>query len=178
VKPEVLEGRVAWIFEDHFDVDLIVGVENVKSNDPNALLRVCMKAYDPEFVSRVKPGDVLVAGRNFGYGHPHYPAMIAMRAAGISCVVADSFAPGFRRGETYNGMILVTCPGISKMAQRWDRIRVVWREGRVELPDRGVQLQGIRPSPRVIEGIEAGGTYELLKSRYAKPTSAVPEARP
>jgi 3-isopropylmalate/(R)-2-methylmalate dehydratase small subunit len=177
VKPEVLEGRVAWIFEDHFDVDLIVGVENVKTSDPTELLRHCMKAYDPGFVSSVAPGDVLVAGRNFGYGHPHYPAMIAMRAAGIACVVADSFAPGFRRGETYNGMILVTCPGIANAARRWDRIRVAWREGRVELPDRGARLQGIAPSPRVIEVIEAGGMYELLKSRHARPASAAPGAR-
>jgi 3-isopropylmalate/(R)-2-methylmalate dehydratase small subunit len=169
MKPDVLEGRVAWIFGDHFDVDLIVGVENVKTSDPAALLRVCMTAYDPEFVVTVKPGDVLVAGRNFGYGHPHYPAMIAMRAAGIAGVVADSFAPGFRRGETYNGMILVACPGVAQAAHRWDRIRVAWREGRVELPDRGVRLQGSAPSARVVEAIQAGGTYELLKSRYARP---------
>jgi len=84
-----LRGRVAWIFaEDDFDIDLIVGVRNIKITDVSELAALAMADYLPDFASTVQKGDVLIGGRNFGYGHPHYPAMRAMRHLGISCVIA------------------------------------------------------------------------------------------
>lgn len=87
-----LQGRVAWIFEeDDFDIDLIVGVRNIKITDLNELVAVTMSDYDPGFAASVTKGDLLVGGKNFGYGHPHYPAMRAMRHLGIAGVIAKSF---------------------------------------------------------------------------------------
>ena len=103
VIPDILTGRVAWIFGDDFDIDLLIGVENIKCYDSDLLLSKLMNSYEENFVSKVRPGEFLVAGRNFGYGHPHYPPMVAMRSAGVAGVIAESFAPGFWRGETYNG---------------------------------------------------------------------------
>jgi 3-isopropylmalate/(R)-2-methylmalate dehydratase small subunit len=165
---EILEGRVAWIFEDHYDIDLIVGVEHIKTSDPKELLPYCMTEYDPGFVDDVRPGDVLVGGRNFGYGHPHYPSLIAIRALGINTIVADSFSPGFRRGETYNGMVLVACPGISGAVERWDELRIAWKDGRVEVPARGLVLEAARPPARTVKVVEAGGMYNLLKQEHAR----------
>jgi 3-isopropylmalate/(R)-2-methylmalate dehydratase small subunit len=86
---------VAFIFaEPDFDVDQIVGVKNMKVLDIEELTRHAMKAYDPEFAASVAPGDVLVGATNFGYGHPHYPSMKAMRHLGIAGVIAESFSPG------------------------------------------------------------------------------------
>lgn len=171
MKPGVLEGRVAWIFDDHFDVDLIVGVEKMGLSDPEEILFYCMKDLDPNFTQDVRPGDVLVGGRNFGYGHPHYPSMIAMRELGIECVVAESFSPYFRRGENCNGMILVSCPGISQAVERWDRLRVSWREGRVEVPERSFVGSGPPPSVYTQRMVDAGGLSGMLKGILASEES-------
>lgn len=167
MKGDVLEGRVAWIFGDDFDIDLVIGPQNIKSYDRDFLLSVCMHDYDPRFCMDVEPGDVIVGGRNFGYGHPHYPAMLALRYSGIVGIVAESFSPGFYRGEIYNGVPLVTCPGITAVVERWDRLRVDWVDGRVDVVDRNVQLSAARPPQRVIDTVRAGGRYQLLLSRYA-----------
>jgi 3-isopropylmalate/(R)-2-methylmalate dehydratase small subunit len=161
--PDVFDGRVAWIFGDDFDIDLIVGVQNIKSYDTDFLLSVCMSAYEEGFADRVQPGDLLVAGRNFGYGHPHYPPFVAMRAAGIVAVIAESFAPGFWRGETFNGMPLVRCPGITQAVERWDRLRVDWARGDVVNMRSNERLHAEIPPPRVQQIWRAGGSIALLR---------------
>lgn len=163
---DVFRGRVAWVFGDDFDVDLIIGVTNIKYYDADKLRSVCMKAYDETFVDDVRPGDVVVGGRNFGYGHPHYPAMISLRNLGIRAVVAESFAPGFARGELYQGMPLVTIPGISAAVERWDHVEVDWRRATARIARTGQVLEGTPPSPHAIEVIEAGGGLNLLRARY------------
>ncbi|WP_329089555.1 3-isopropylmalate dehydratase [Actinomadura citrea] len=171
VLPDVLRGRVAWVFGDDFDVDLIVGVENIKYYDPDKLRAVCMRSFDPEFVDRVRPGDMVVGGRNFGYGHPHYPPLVALRNAGISAVVAESFSPGFWRGETYNGIPLVTVPGIVAAVRRFDAVEVDWRKATVRLAD-GTVLAGSPPSDRVVKVLEAGGSLNLLLREHGRPAPA------
>ncbi len=89
-----LRGRVAFIFDEiDFDVDQIVGVKNIKITDIDELAAAAMQSYDPDFRSQVRPGDILVGNVNFGYGHPHYPPMRAMRHLGIAGVIAESFSP-------------------------------------------------------------------------------------
>ena len=125
-----LHGRAAWIFtEDDYDIDLIVGIKNIKITDINELAAVTMSSYDPDFAKSVNKGDLLVGGQNFGYGHPHYPAMRAMRHLGVAGVIAESFSPGFFRGEISMGFPLITCPGIRAATQRWDTLRVDWERG-------------------------------------------------
>lgn len=173
--PDLLRGRVAWVFQPDFDVDLIIGVENIKYYDAEVLASVCMKAYDPDFVRDVRPGDVIVGGRNFGYGHPHYPAMIAMRNAGIVAVVAESFAPGFWRGELYQGMPLVAVPGIVAAVQRWDEVEVDWRAATVRLPS-GEVLRGDPPSDHAVDVVAAGGGFNLLRAQYGTAAAPAPTA--
>ena len=106
-----IAGRVAWVFtEENFDVDQIVGVKNIKITDVAELAKIAMHAYDPAFAADVRPGDVVVGAGNFGYGHPHYPPLRALRHLGISAVIAESFSPGFWRGEISMGMPLIACP--------------------------------------------------------------------
>jgi 3-isopropylmalate/(R)-2-methylmalate dehydratase small subunit len=86
-----LRGRVAWVFdEDDYDIDLIIGVRNIKITDLDELAKLAMSDRAPGFAATVQRGDLLVGGRNFGYGHPHYPAMRAMRHLGIAGVIAES----------------------------------------------------------------------------------------
>lgn len=168
-----LQGRVAWVFdEDDYDIDLIIGVANIKITDVQALAALALADRDPGFAASVQRGDLIVGGRNFGYGHPHYPAMRALRHLGIAGVVAESFSPGFFRGEISMGFPLVTCPGIVASVQRGDAIGVDWAAGCVRLPERGLALplQPLNTAER--ETLEAGGLIPYLKRRLARRAQA------
>ncbi|QBJ96955.1 3-isopropylmalate dehydratase [Rhodococcus sp. ABRD24] len=169
--PDIIEGKIAWIFGHDFDIDLVVGVSNIKSYNPDHLRSVCMKEYDPTFTDRVCPGDIIVGGRNFGYGHPHYPPMVALRNAGIAAIVAESFSPGFWRGETFNGMPLITVPGVSTAVRVHDSVALDWRAATLRLSD-GTRLVGTPPNPRTVQVIEAGGSYNLLLAERARERQA------
>lgn len=163
---ENLRGRVAWIFGDEdFDVDQIVGVKNIKIKDPAELGRLCLSAEDPDFAQKVKPGDLLVGNHNFGYGHPHYPPMIGMRHLGIAGVIAESFAPGYWRGEIAMGFPQVVCPGILGAVSRWDEIEVDWAAGLLRNLTAGTEL----PIEPLSEGdrqmLAAGGIVGYLHAR-------------
>lgn len=163
-----IAGRVAYVFADeNFDVDQIVGVKNIKLQDPEALARVAMERFDPEFRNRVRPGDVLVGGRNFGYGHPHFPAMKAMRHLGIAAVVAESFFPIYWRGEISMGFPQVACEGIVAAVRRWDEIEIQWMRGVVRVLRTGAELR-FSPHTAVERAIlEAGGFKAYLRQRMA-----------
>jgi 3-isopropylmalate/(R)-2-methylmalate dehydratase small subunit len=123
-----IKGRVAFVFEEvDFDVDQIIGVKNIKLRDPAELAAVAMQNYDAQFAHQVQKGDVLVGAANFGYGHPHYPPMIAMRHLGISAVIAESFSPGYWRGEMAMGFVQIACPGVLTFVRRWDVLEVDWK---------------------------------------------------
>ena len=119
-----IRGRVAYVFGDDFDVDQIVGVKNIKVQDLDTLVALALEQFDTEFRDRVRPNDVLLAGSNFGYGHPHFQAMRAMRKIGIAAVLAESFFPVYWRGEISNGFPQVACEGITSWLQRWDEIEI------------------------------------------------------
>ena len=170
-----LRGRVAWVFdEEDYDIDLIIGVRNIKITDVKELAALAMSDRDPNFAASVRRGDLLVGGRNFGYGHPHYPAMRAMRHLGIAGVVAESFSPGFFRGEISMGFPLVTCPGILTQVQRGDEIEVDWSNGCVRHLGRGssLPLQQLNAAER--QTLEAGGLIPYLKQRLARSAGAAP----
>ena len=169
-----LQGRVAWVFdEDNYDIDLIIGIKNIKLSDLEELASVAMVHYDAGFRAAVQPGDVLVAGHNFGYGHPHYPAMKAMRHMGITGVIAESFSPGFYRGEISMGFPLVTCPGIRAAVQRWDSVQVDWDAGTVRNLSRGGAALAVEPLASADRGmLESGGLNGWLKARLHKPQAA------
>ena len=163
---ENLEGRVAWIFDEvDFDIDMIVGVKNIKIQDIERLAELAMRAYDPEFRDKVEPGDLLVGSDNFGYGHPHYPPMIAMRHLGIAGVIAESFAPGYWRGEIAMGFPQCACPGILGAVERWDRLVVDWSAGLVRNLTRGssLALEPLAAADRQM--LEAGGLIGYLHAR-------------
>lgn len=170
-----LRGRVAWVFEeDDYDIDLIIGVRNIKITDVKELAALAMADCAPGFAATVKPGDLLVGARNFGYGHPHYPAMRAMRHLGIAGVVAESFSPGFFRGEISMGFPLITCPGIVTAARRGDDIEVDWAGGQVRLPGRGLGLPLLPLGRAEQQTLEAGGLIPYLKKRLARSAGTPP----
>lgn len=157
-------GRAAYIFaEDNFDVDQIVGPENISERDIERLAIVAMQNYDPEFAALVRPGDIIIGGANFGYGHPHYPPMIALRHLGIVAVIAESFAPGYWREEMEEGFPQIACPGILDLVDRWDTVEVDYAAGTVRNParDRTLPIEPFTPSEMQI--LEVGGLDNFLK---------------
>lgn len=163
-----VSGRAAWVFtEDDYDIDLIIGVRNIKITDVAELAGLAMTDYTPDFAASVQRGDVLIGGQNFGYGHPHYPAMRAMRHLGIAAVIAESFSPGFFRGEMSMGFPLVTCPGIRAAVGRGDPVEIDWEAAQVRLPRHGTALP-LHPFSASERGmLEAGGLIPYLKLRQA-----------
>jgi 3-isopropylmalate/(R)-2-methylmalate dehydratase small subunit len=162
------EGSAIWIFPDHFDVDLIIGVQNVRENDIDKLVPICMNTFEQDFVSKVKPGDIFVGGRNFGYGHAHPQAMAAVRKTGINIVLAESFAPGFFRGELGNGMMLLQVPGIANGAKRFDRLRVEFNTGLVHNLTQKTTINGIPPSPMAVRLASNKGYLGFLQEELKK----------
>jgi len=158
-------GNVAYVFPDHFDVDLIIGVQNVRENDLEKLVPLCMKGFDDDFLKNAKAGDIFIGGRNFGYGHAHPQSMGTIRKVGINVVLAESFAPGFYRGELINGMYLLKVPGITEKAKKSDLLKVDFHEGIVTNITQGTTIQGVKPSPIVIELVQNKGNIGLIKRR-------------
>jgi 3-isopropylmalate/(R)-2-methylmalate dehydratase small subunit len=164
-----LRGRVAYVFGDDFDVDQIVGVKNIKITDIDELAQLAMKDQDPDFPAQVRRGDLLVGGRNFGYGHPHYPPLRAMRHLGIAGLVAESFSPGFWRGEVSMGFPMVPSPGILAAVQRWDEIEVDWAGSTVTNHTRGTSLPFSPLAVADRQMLECEGLVGYLKARAAAP---------
>ncbi len=168
---ENLRGRVAFIFEEvNFDVDQIVGVKNIKITDIDELADAAMQSYDPDFRTSVRPGDLIIGADNFGYGHPHYPPMRAMRHIGITGVLAESFSPGYWRGEISMGFPQATCPGILGLVERWDEIEVDWTANEVRNMTKGTSL-AIEPLSKADRAmLDAGGLIGYLQNQRQSAT--------
>ncbi len=120
----IAEGNVAWVFPDNFDVDDIIGATNISLQKVEDIQKVLMKEFDPDFLDHVKPGDILVAGINCGYGHAHPQPMTGMRSIGIDTLIAASFTFPFYRSELASGMKMLICPDITKYVKKGDHLKV------------------------------------------------------
>ena len=96
-------------YGDNVDTDVIIPARYLNSSDPAELAKNCMEDIDPEFVKRVKPGDIMVANKNFGCGSSREHAPIAIKASGISCVIAETFARIFYRNAINIGLPIIEC---------------------------------------------------------------------
>ena len=99
----IFTGKV-WKFGDNIDTDAIIPARYLNTSDPRELAKHCMEDADPDFVTKIKPGDIIVGGENFGCGSSREHAPIAIKASGISCVVAKSFARIFYRNAFNMGL--------------------------------------------------------------------------
>ncbi len=162
----VLSGRVAYIFaEDDFDVDQIIGVENIRLTDPDALAACAMRQFDPGFADLVQPGDIVVGAENFGYGHPHFAPMIGLRHLGITAVAANSFATGYWREEIAEGFPQIACPGITGLVARWDNVEIDLAAGEIRNLTSGGALPITPYSEAELGMLQAGGLIPYLRQK-------------
>jgi len=117
------KGKV-WKFGDHVNTDLIIPARYINSSDPDFLAAHCMEDADPDFVKKLRPGDIIVAGENFGCGSSREHAPIAIKAAGIAGVVARSFARIFYRSSFNTGLPIFESATLYDAVREGDEIEV------------------------------------------------------
>jgi 3-isopropylmalate/(R)-2-methylmalate dehydratase small subunit len=162
----IFEGTVHAYGRD-VDTDVIIPARYLNTNDPAELARHCMEDIDAGFVGSVQPGDIIVAHENFGCGSSREHAPVAIKASGISVVVASSFARIFYRNSINTGLPIVVCPSASVEAKSGDTLRVDLVAGTVENLTQGTRHDADPFPPFMQELIDRGGLLEYVKSRVA-----------
>jgi 3-isopropylmalate/(R)-2-methylmalate dehydratase small subunit len=160
-----LTGHV-WKFGDDVSTDHIIAGRYLTSTDPKVLGEHAMENVDPAFARNARPGDVIVAATNFGCGSSREQAPMALRAAGISCVVADTFARIFYRNSINIGFPVVECPGLHEKVTQGDVITVDLSAGHVVVPS-GEKLVFHPLPPNILEILNAGGLVPKLRAELA-----------
>lgn len=154
-----LHGR-AHVYGDHVDTDVIIPARYLNTADHQELARHCMEDIDPGFVSAVRPGDIIVGGVNFGCGSSREHAPIAIRASGVGCVVAKSFARIFYRNAINTGLPIVTSDiGVRK----GDELRIDLGGGLIENLTTGEKRRFAAFPPFLQQIISSGGLMAAMK---------------
>ena len=145
------------------DTDVIIPGIYLTLTDPGELAEHCMEGIDPDFLARVKPGDIIVAGTNFGCGSSREHAPIAIKASGISCVIASSFARIFFRNAINIGLPLLECPQAAEESEAGDTLEVELESGEIRNITRDRLFQAEPYPDFMLELISAGGLIEHTK---------------
>ncbi len=161
-----LKGKT-WKFGNDIDTDAIIPARYLNTTDPKELAAHCMEDADAEFVSKVKPGDIIVAGKNFGCGSSREHAPIAIKAAGVSCVVAHSFARIFYRNAFNVGLPILECPEAAERIQPEDELEIDLGSGVIDNRTRNETYCAQAIPPFMQKLIEAGGLIEYVREQMA-----------
>jgi len=154
-------------FGENIDTDAIIPARYLNTTDERELASHCMEDADPEFVNKVKAGDIIVGGSNFGCGSSREHAPIAIKVAGVSCVIAESFARIFYRNAINIGLPLLVAPEAAREAKPGDEIEVDVASGGIRNLTQGKTYQA-EPFPEFIrELIAAGGLIAYTRQRLA-----------
>lgn len=152
-------------YGDNVDTDVIIPARHLNNPDPKALASHCMEDIDAEFADTVQPGDIVVGGANFGCGSSREHAPLALKACGVTCVIAASFARIFYRNSINIGFPILESPEASAEINAGDRVSVDFATGVITDESTGKTYQAA-PFPAFINGIiENGGLLNSLKVR-------------
>ena len=148
-------------YPDNVDTDVIIPARYLNTPNAQELAAHCMEDIDPEFIHKVKPGDIIVGGANFGCGSSREHAPLAIKTVGVSCVIAASFARIFYRNSINIGLPILECPAASAAIQAGDKVKVDFDTGIITDETTGETFKA-QPVPPFIQNIiKAGG---LMKS--------------
>lgn len=162
-----IEGKV-WRFGDDIDTDAIIPARYLNTSDPQELARHVMEDADRDFPNKVKAGDIIVAGKNFGCGSSREHAPIAIKAAGIQAVVAKSFARIFYRNAFNIGLPIFECEGLVEHIKEGDYIEIDADKGIIENKSTNHQYSAKPIPPFMQELISAGGLIEWTKKKLTQ----------
>ncbi len=157
----------AWKFGDDVDTDAIIPARYLNTSDPASLAKHCMEDADPEFVNKVKRGDLIVAGKNFGCGSSREHAPVSIKAAGVSCVIAHSFARIFYRNSFNMGLPILECPEAADAIQTGDDIEVDLDTGIIINHSRNQTYRAQQMPPFMQKLLQAGGLMPYVREQMA-----------
>lgn len=161
--PGIIRGRV-WKFGDNISTTDITPGEMFRGI-PHTSRDIVFAAIRPDWRTQVKPGDCIVAGKNFAFGSHRASANDVMKDLRIGCILADSIARIFYRAAVGIGFPAMACPGVSKIFSEGDELELDVRRGLVRNLTSGETIQGERHPPQLLEILEAGGIMPLLVKR-------------
>ncbi|MFZ5943234.1 MAG: 3-isopropylmalate dehydratase small subunit [Bacillota bacterium] len=160
----ILKGKV-WKFGDNISTDHILPSRYMTHVEPQELAANCMKGADPEFSSKIQPGDIIVAGENIGYGSSREQAPQAIKCAQIGAVVAKSFARIFYRNCYNVGLPAITAPHFVLDVNQGDEIEINYTQGIITNLTTGKKYEFIKPPDFLVEYIELGGLIPYLEKQ-------------
>ncbi len=158
----------AWKFGADVDTDAIIPARYLNTSDPAELAKHCMEDADPEFATKVKIGDVIVADKNFGCGSSREHAPIAIKAAGVGCIIAKSYARIFYRNAFNIGLLIFESPEAADGIKDGDEVSVDPGQGLIKNLTRGEEYRAT-PVPEFMQQIiAAGGLIDYVSERLKK----------
>jgi 3-isopropylmalate/(R)-2-methylmalate dehydratase small subunit len=160
----VITGR-AFVYGANIDTDQIYPGGYLDLTDPGLVAEHAMERVDPDFVKEVKPGDMIIAGANFGCGSSREHAAVTLKASGIAAVLAESFARIFYRNAINLGLPLLVCPGIANLVKRGDLLSVDPAAGRVVNQTSGATAAAEPLSAYVMTILENGGVKPMIRKQ-------------
>ena len=162
-----ITGR-AWVYGDNVDTDVIIPARYLVTADPVELAKHCMEDIDATFAANVRTGDVVVAGSNFGCGSSREHAPIALKGAGISIVIASSFARIFFRNAINIGLLILECPGVVTGVSAGDTITVDLATGVITNATTGTTYQAQTYPESILAIIRAGGLIAATRAKLQR----------
>ncbi len=158
------KGRV-FKYGDNIDTDVIIPARYLSTADPEELKKHCMEDIDKEFASKVKTGDIMVGQKNFGCGSSREHAPIAIKASGISCVIAESFARIFYRNSFNTGLPIIESADAARKIEAGDEVEVDFETGQIRNITKNESYSG-QPYPEFIQRIiQKEGLVNYIKTR-------------
>ena len=157
-------GKV-FKFGDNVDTDVIIPARYLNSSDPKELAQHCMEDIDADFVKKVSPGDLIVATKNFGCGSSREHAPLAIKAAGVSCVIAETFARIFYRNAINIGLPIIECPEASKGIEDGDEVKIDFDSGMIYNLTKGTEFKGQAFPEFMQKIIQAEGLINYINSQ-------------
>jgi len=154
----------AWTFGDDIDTDIIIPARYLTTTDPAALAAHCMEPVSPDFPRQVRPGDIVVGGKNFGCGSSREHAPIALKGCGVAVVVAPTFARIFYRNAFNVGLPLVESAKAAAAIREGDEVEVDLEAGSIVDHTRGERYAFSAIPPFMMELVAAGGLMNWLKN--------------
>jgi 3-isopropylmalate dehydratase small subunit len=155
------KGKV-FRYGDNVDTDVIIPARYLNTSDPLELAQHCMEDIDKDFVNNVHKGDIIVADDNFGCGSSREHAPISIKASGVSCVIANSFARIFYRNAINIGLPILECPEAVKVIEAGDEVEVDFDSGKITDLTKNQSFQGQAFPPFMQQLIQAGGLVNYV----------------
>lgn len=152
-------------FGDNVDTDVIIPARYLNSSDPKELATHCMEDIDAEFVNKMTPGDIIVANKNFGCGSSREHAPLAIKAAGVSCVIAETFARIFYRNAINIGLPIIECPEAAQAIEAGDEVEVDFDTGVITDVTKNTSYQGQAFPPFMQKIIDCEGLVNYINQK-------------